>query len=195
MNQRKGIAERETLETSIKCEISLEGEGTLRGGLSSIGFFDHMLALLARHGGFDLTVEARGDKEVDFHHTVEDTGLCLGQAFLKALGKKEGIARYASLALPMDEALVLCAVDISGRPGLYYDVGFPTGKIGEFDSELVEVFWKAFAVSAGITAHIRLLAGTNSHHIAEAVFKGMARVLKEAAGIEGRGVPSTKGVI
>ncbi|MCR4442569.1 MAG: imidazoleglycerol-phosphate dehydratase HisB [Peptococcaceae bacterium] len=194
MNPRKGFAERETLETKIKCEINLDGDGMLQGQ-SSIGFFDHMLALFARHGGFGLMVEARGDKGVDFHHTVEDVGLCLGQVFLEALGEKEGIARYASLALPMDETLVLCAVDISGRPGFYYDVSFPCGKIGEFDSELVEVFWKAFAVSAKMTVHIRLLAGTNSHHIAEAVFKGMGRVLKEAARIEGKAIPSTKGVI
>lgn len=194
MNYRQAAVHRKTTETDITLELVLDGEGAMRGG-SGIGFLDHMLVLFAKHGGFDLNLQACGDSDVDYHHTVEDIGLCLGQAFAQALAGKEGIKRCASLALPMDETLVLCAVDISGRPGLYYDLAFTSEKIGKFDAELVEVFWRAFAGAAAITIHLRRLAGGNSHHTAEAVFKGMGRVLREAAGIVGEGLPSSKGVL
>ena len=194
MSVRKGKVERTTKETAIKIVLVLEGDGTLQGR-SGIGFLDHMLELLARHGGFSLQLEAQGDLHVDGHHTVEDIGLCLGQAFAEALGDKKGVARYSSLTLPMDEALVLCAVDISGRPGLYASLEFPTEKIGQFDCDLVLVFWQAFVNTARLTLHLRLLSGTNSHHIAEAVFKGVGRVLQAGARIEGTEIPSSKGVI
>lgn len=191
---RKGYVERKTLETDIKLELMLDGSGKMQGS-SQIGFLDHMLVLLARHGDLDLNITAAGDTNVDDHHTVEDIGLCLGEAFQKALGDKLGINRYDSVILPMDEALVLCAVDISGRAGLYYQVDYPSEKIGNFDTELVQVFWQAFASTAKITLHIRQMAGENSHHIAEAVFKGMGRVLKGAGKIDGSNLPSSKGVI
>ncbi len=191
---RKGMVARKTSETDIKLSLCLEGDGTLQGDSGS-GFLNHMLQQLVKHGGFSLKIEVQGDYEVDNHHTVEDLGLCVGKAFLEALGDKKGIARYASLALPLDEALVLCVVDVSGRPGLFYDVDFTTEKIGEFDTELVQVFWQAFAIEARVTLHIRKLAGENSHHLAEAVFKGMARVLKSAVRIESKDIPSSKGVL
>ncbi|MDX9871580.1 MAG: imidazoleglycerol-phosphate dehydratase HisB [Clostridia bacterium] len=191
---RKGSVVRSTNETDINLELSLEGDGALQGK-SGIGFFDHMLTLFCKHSGFGLTLQASGDTGVDFHHTVEDLGLCLGEAYLRALGDKAGISRYASLFLPMDEALVLCAVDISGRPGLYFEIEFTCEKIGEFDTELVREFWLAFANTAKITIHLKQMAGLNSHHVAEAVFKGMGRALKAAAEISGGGIPSSKGVL
>lgn len=194
MSLRKGYIERKTSETDIKLELQLDGNGSFQGD-SQIGFLNHMLVLLCRHGGFGLALDANGDIDVDGHHTVEDIGLCLGEAYLMALDDKIGISRYASLALPMDEALILCAVDISGRPGLYYEVDYQSEKIGEFDTELVQVFWHAFAGAAKMTIHIRQLAGENSHHVAEAVFKGMGRVLKAAAKIDGEELPSSKGVL
>lgn len=194
MAPRKGYLERKTRETEIEVELILDGKGHFKGE-SGIGFFDHMLGLFAVHSGFSLKLKARGDLNVDQHHTVEDVGICLGQALLQALGDKKGINRYASLALPMDEALVLCAVDISGRPGFYSELNFTSEKIGSFDSELIEEFWKAFAAEAKLTLHIRQLAGGNSHHLAEAAFKGVARVLKEAAAITGKTLPSSKGVL
>lgn len=194
MTLRQGYVERKTFETDIKLELSLDGKGEFQDS-SQIGFLDHMLVLLCRHSGFDLNIEASGDTNVDGHHTVEDLGLCLGEAFQKALGDKLGICRYDSIFLPMDEALVLCAVDIGGRAGLYYEVDYPSEKIGEFDTELVQVFWQAFASTAKITIHLRQFAGRNSHHIAEAVFKGMGRVLKNAVKIDGNDLPSSKGVI
>lgn len=194
MSIRQGNVQRKTTETQISLELVLEGSALYQGS-SGIGFLDHMLQLFAKHSGFDLTLEASGDLDVDFHHSVEDIGLCLGQAFLLALGEKKGIARYASLALPMDEALVMCAVDISGRPGYYGDISFPSPCIGKFDSELVEEFWKAFVNEARITLHIKQLAGKNSHHLAEALFKGMGRLLKMAVKVEGADLPSTKGVL
>jgi len=194
MTIRKAKADRKTNETDITMELVLDGDGIMQG-ISGIGFLDHMLVLLTKHGGFRLSLKAHGDIIVDNHHTVEDIGLCLGQVFSEALGDKVGINRYASLTIPMDETLVLCSVDISGRPGLYYDVGFNTEKIGQFDTELVEVFWQAFASTARITIHIRKLAGGNSHHVAEAIFKGMGRVLKGASRIEGKELPSSKGVL
>ncbi len=194
MTLRKGFVERKTNETDIKLELNLDGDGIMQGS-SGIGFMDHMLELFARHGNIRLNIGVHGDYKVDDHHTVEDIGLSLGLAFQQALGDKKGIARYASLTLPMDEALILCAVDISGRPGLYFNAEFSSEKIGQFDSQLIEVFWQAFASSAKITLHIRQLAGSNSHHIAEAVFKAAGRVLKGAAKVEGREIPSSKGVL
>lgn len=194
MNTRKGYIQRKTTETEISLGLVLEGSGLFQGS-SGMGFFDHMLQLLAKHSSFDLTLETKGDLEVDYHHTVEDIGLCLGQAFLLALGEKKGIARYASLALPMDESLVMCAVDISGRPGYYGEMDFPSPSIGSFDSELIEEFWQAFVNEAKITLHLRQLAGKNSHHLAEALFKGMGRTLKMAVKVEGVDLPSSKGVL
>ncbi|PKM90668.1 MAG: imidazoleglycerol-phosphate dehydratase HisB [Firmicutes bacterium HGW-Firmicutes-12] len=191
---RKAYVERKTLETDIKLNIQLDGDGIMQGN-SQIGFLDHMLVLFSKHGGLSLNLEAYGDTQVDGHHTVEDIGLCLGEAYYEALGDKVGISRYASLVLPMDEALVLCAVDISGRPGLYYEVNFQSEKIGEFDTELIQVFWQAFANTAKMTIHIRQLAGENSHHVAEAVFKGMGRILKSAVRIDSEELPSSKGVL
>lgn len=194
MNLRRGMVERKTTETAVTLKLSLTSEGIFRG-TSGIGFLDHMLELFVKHSGFQLELEAVGDLEVDFHHTVEDIGLCLGEAFKQALSDKKGIIRYASLALPMDEALVLCAIDLSGRPGFYPSIAFPTEKIGRFDSQLIEVFWQAFVQEAKATLHIRQLAGENAHHLAEAVFKGVGRILKEAVRIEGQAVPSSKGVL
>ncbi|QNB47680.1 imidazoleglycerol-phosphate dehydratase HisB [Thermanaerosceptrum fracticalcis] len=194
MSLRRGFVERSTKETKIKLELTLEGQGLFKGE-SGIGFFDHMLDSLVRHSGFDISLEAEGDLFVDDHHTVEDIGICLGKAFFQALGDKKGIARYASLALPMDESLVLCAVDISGRPGFYPELVFPTEKIGQFDCQLIEEFWRAFVQEARITLHLRQLAGKNSHHLAEAVFKGTGRILKEATRLVGEEIPSAKGVL
>lgn len=194
MTYRTGIIERETNETSVKIELTLDGEGIFTGG-SQIGFFDHMLTLLAKHSGFSLVLSAKGDLEVDSHHLVEDIGICLGQAFNKALLDKRGIARYSSLILPMDEVLVMCAVDVSGRPGFYPQFAFSTDKIGEFDSQLVEEFWRAFTMEARITLHIQQLAGKNSHHVAEAIFKGAGQVLKGAVTLEGQKIPSSKGAL
>lgn len=194
MKERKGFVERSTKETQIKVSLLLDGAAKFTG-TSGVGFLDHMLDLLSKHSGFTLELEAQGDLQVDDHHTVEDIGLSLGQAFQEAVGDKRGITRYASLALPMDEALVLCALDISGRPGFYYQVDFNTEKIGQFDSQLVEEFWQAFVNEAKVTLHIRELAGRNSHHLAEAIFKGMGRILRKAVTIEGKELPSTKGVL
>lgn len=194
MMDRKATVVRKTKETEIDLELNLDGDGSFTG-TTGIGFLDHMLELLAKHGDFSLILRCRGDLSVDGHHTAEDIGLSLGQAFSQALGDKRGIARYGSLALPMDEVLVLCAVDISGRPGFFADLNFSTEKIGQFDTQLVGEFWQAFANQANITLHLRQLAGGNSHHLAEAVFKGTARCMKTAVGIEGEKVPSTKGVL
>lgn len=194
MKKRTGKVERNTKETKIYLELTLEGEGLFQGN-SGIGFFDHMLELFTKHGGFNMRLECRGDLAVDGHHTVEDIGLCLGCALREALGDKRGIARYASLALPMDEALILCALDISGRPGLYSTLSFPTVKTGNFDNQLINEFWQAFVNEAKLTLHFRQLSGINSHHLAEAAFKGAARCLKEAVKIVGEDIPSTKGVL
>ena len=187
---------RKTAETDINLELNLDGSGK-----SSIdtgcGFLDHMLTLLASHGRFDLTVTCKGDVNVDDHHSVEDVGICLGQAFSQALGEKRGITRYGSFILPMDEALILCAIDISGRSCLCYDLNIPTEKIGTFDSELVEEFFLGFVRNCPMSLHIRKLAGTNSHHIAEGCFKGVARALRIAVAMDDRcagEIPSTKGV-
>ncbi|VBB05868.1 imidazoleglycerol-phosphate dehydratase signature 2 [Lucifera butyrica] len=193
---RSAEVTRKTAETDITVELSLEGRGTaaVRTG---IGFLDHMLTLWARHGLFDITVEAQGDLYIDGHHTTEDTGIVLGQALNRALGDRQGIRRYGTAFVPMDEALAMVAVDISGRPFLVFDAALPAGRIGEFDTELVEEFLRALAVHAGLTLHVRLLAGKNAHHIVEAIFKALGRALAEASRIDERiaGVLSTKGTL
>lgn len=191
---REAQIKRTTEETSVQIELNLEGKGSF-AGTTGIGFFDHMLHLLARHSLFDLTVEASGDLYVDAHHTVEDTGICLGLALQKALGDKEGITRYGSAIIPMDEALALAAVDLSGRAYLAYEVDVNCQNVGEMPVELVPEFFRALVHNAGITLHLRLLSGENAHHIIEAIFKAFARALREAVTLNPResGVPSTKG--
>jgi len=191
---RTAAIERVTSETSITLELSLDGEG-LTTIATGVPFFDHMLEAFGRHGLFDLVVDARGDLAVDAHHTVEDVGICLGQAFARALGDKAGIRRFGSVFMPMDEALVLAAVDISGRGQLHYDVTVPIELIGTFDTTLAKEFMVAFASNAGITVHVMAFAGENAHHIIEAAFKALARALREAVEVDPRvtGVPSTKG--
>ena len=192
---RKASVTRNTAETRISVAVDLDGTGACRIA-TGIGFFDHMLDLFGRHALIDLDVEAKGDLQVDFHHTVEDTGIALGQAVAKALGDRKGIWRYASLDLPMDEALTRVAIDISGRPYLVFRTSFSQPKIGEFDTELVREWFQAFAVHAAVTLHVETLYGDNNHHIAESCFKGLARALRVAVEIdprqEGR-IPSTKG--
>lgn len=195
---RTAEVKRSTAETEIEVRVDLDGDPSRSVIDSGIGFLDHMLTLLSRHGAVQLNLVCRGDTQVDDHHSTEDIGIALGIAVKEALGDKTGIRRYASIALPMDEALVLAALDISGRGGLYYDVPFLTEKIGTFDTELVEEFMHAFAQNAGFTLHLQKLAGKNSHHVAEACFKGLGRALREAVSAdpreEGR-IPSTKGVL
>lgn len=194
-DQRNASVSRRTAETEISLELNLDGAGEYRIN-TGVGFFDHMLCLFARHGRFDLTLSARGDLQVDCHHTVEDVGICLGKAFNDALGDKSGISRYGHIILPMDEALALVALDISGRGLSVLNANFPTGRVGEFDTEMVEEFLRAFAANAGLTLHVRLLAGTNCHHMIEAIFKGLGRALRQAVGRSGEeGVPSTKGLL
>ena len=188
---------RKTAETDIDLHLDLDGEGA-SSIETGVGFFDHMLTLFARHGLMDLDLTCNGDTWVDAHHTVEDVGIVLGQAFDKALGDKAGIRRYGFLRLPMDEALILAAVDISGRPAVGYALEVPTEKVGDFDTELVEEFLLGFARSLGCAVHVRRLAGTNSHHIIEGMFKALARALKEAVAIDEKyalEIPSTKGTI
>ncbi len=188
---------RKTAETDIKLRLELDGTG--KNSINTgCGFLDHMLTLFARHGRFDIDIECKGDVEVDFHHTAEDVAICLGQAFAEALGDKKGINRYGDKILPMDEALVLAAVDFSGRAMLRYSLDIPTEKIGEFDSELVEEFWWAFVRTSNSTLHLKKLDGANSHHIAECAFKAAARCIKEAVAIDEKyrdEIPSTKGVL
>ena len=188
---------RNTAETKIQLKLKLDGTGAseIRTGC---GFLDHMLTLFAKHGRFDLMVICDGDTWVDDHHTVEDVGIALGQAFSEALGEKRGINRYGSQILPMDESLVLCAVDLSGRAYLGYELPIPTQKIGTFDSELVEEFWLGFVRNAQATLHIRLITGSNSHHIVEGAFKAAGRALRAAVAIDSAfsdEIPSTKGVL
>lgn len=188
---------RKTAETDIALSLNLDGTGVSEID-TGVGFLDHMLTLFARHGRFDLSVKCAGDTQVDDHHSVEDIGICLGKAFSEALGDKRGICRYGDITLPMDEALILSAVDISGRAFLVYDLDIPTEKVGTFDTELVEEFFIAFAANAGITLHIRQLAGRNAHHIIEGAFKSVARSLRKAVAIDpdcADEVPSTKGVL
>ncbi len=193
---RVATARRATKETSIEVVLDVDGTGITEVS-TGLPFFDHMVSQLGRHGGFDLTVVARGDLEVDAHHTVEDVGITVGEVLAEALGDKAGIRRFGSVALPLDEALVEVALDLSGRPFLTYDIDFPpeTNPLGNppFDPQLAEEFWRAFATAAGITLHIRLRSGKNTHHIVEASFKGVARALRDAVRVEGGGIPSTKG--
>jgi imidazoleglycerol-phosphate dehydratase len=188
---------RATKETSIDVVLDLDGTGTTEVS-TGIPFFDHMVDQLGRHGGFDLTVKTVGDLEIDAHHTVEDTGIAIGEAFKEALGDKAGVRRFASNAVPLDEALVEVALDLSGRAYLRYDVDPPGEKIlGDppFDPQLMEEFWRAFVMASDITLHIELKTGKNTHHIVEASTKGVARALRDAVRVEGTGIPSTKGTL
>ena len=194
---RRASVSRRTAETDVSVSLALDGTG--RASIETgVGFLDHMLELLARHALFDLEVKVAGDLHVDQHHTTEDTGIAIGQAFAKALGDKAGIARYSDVYLPMDETLSRVALDISGRPFLVFKAGFPAEKIGAFDTELVREWFQAFAMNGGVTLHVETLYGDNSHHIAESCFKGLARALRKAVALdpreEGR-VPSTKGAL
>ena len=192
---RSASVSRRTAETDVSVSLTLDGTGKAAIA-TGVGFLDHMLELFARHGLFDLEVKVEGDLHVDQHHTTEDTGIAVGQAFLKALGDKKGIARYADLHLPMDETLSRVALDISGRPFLVFKAEFPAEKIGAFDTELVREWFQAFAINGGVTLHVETLYGDNSHHIAESCFKGLARALRKAVAFdsrEGGRVPSTKG--
>ena len=193
---RTATIERETRETSIRLRLELDGSGASQIK-TGVGFLDHMLELLARHAVIDLDVEARGDLHVDQHHTVEDVGICFGQAIRQALGNKSGIRRYGHFTLPMEEVLATASIDLSGRYFLVFDVEFPTPKIGDFDSELVEDFWQATAANALCSLHVLIHHGRNSHHISEAVFKATARALRMAVESDGRvsGIPSTKGTL
>lgn len=191
---RTAARERTTNETDVKMTVNLDGSG-VADIATGIGFFDHMLILFAKHGLIDLTVQAAGDLEVDGHHTVEDIGIVLGQALAQALGAKHGIRRYGTAFVPMDEALAMVAIDVSGRPYLHFEAEGATGRIGAYDGELTEEFMRALAVHAGLTLHIRLLSGHNAHHITEAIFKALGRALADAVRIDERitGVMSTKG--
>ena len=194
---RTSVIERKTAETEIFLSLNLDGAGKSEID-TGCGFLNHMLTLFAKHGKFDLNVTCKGDIEVDYHHTTEDIGICLGNAFAEALGDMRGITRYGSMILPMDEALILSAVDISGRGKLVCDLRIPTEKVGDFDTELVLEFFEAFVRRANLTLHIRELAGENSHHIIEGVFKSVARSLRAAVKIDpetANEIPSTKGVL
>ena len=192
---RPATITRKTNETEIAVTVALDGAGSARVQ-TGVGFFDHMLEQLARHSGIDLEIAAKGDLHIDMHHTVEDTGIALGQAIRQALGDRKGIGRYGDVHLPMDETLTRVALDVSGRPFLVFKADFPAPKIGEFDTELVREFFQAFAMNAGITLHLETLYGANSHHIAESCFKGLARALRAAMTIDDQRrneIPSTKG--
>jgi imidazoleglycerol-phosphate dehydratase len=191
---RSSQQHRETKETKIELTLDVDGTGQATAS-TGIPFFDHMLEQLGKHGGWDLRIEAEGDLEIDTHHTIEDVGIVLGTAFKEALGDKAGVRRFASAVVPLDEALVQVALDLSGRPFLVYEVDPKSEWIGTFDPQLTEEFWRAFAFAAGITLHMRSLSGKNGHHIIEASFKGVARSLRDAVKIEGTGVPSTKGAL
>lgn len=187
---------RKTSETDIEISLNLDGSGIANVD-TGIGFFDHMLNSFAKHGLFDLTVKVRGDLEVDCHHTIEDTGIVLGAAIKKALGDKKSIKRYGSFMLPMDETLVLCAIDLSGRPYFVFDAKFDVERVGYFDTEMVKEFFYAISYSAGMNLHLKEMYGSNAHHIIEAMFKAFARALDEASSIDERveGLPSTKGAL
>jgi imidazoleglycerol-phosphate dehydratase len=193
---RFGKAERITTETQVLVDISLDGYGKVNCK-TGIGFFDHMLTLLAAHGGFDLNIEAKGDLEVDGHHTVEDVGIVLGKAFHQALADKKGITRYGTAFVPMDESLAMVSLDISGRPYLHMEFPSLAPMVGDFDTQLLEEFFRAFSIHGGITLHIRVLYGRNTHHMLEAVFKAMGRSLQQAVSISSQweGTPSTKGLL
>ena len=197
---RAASRSRATKETTIGIDLLIEGEG--KGDVSTgLPFFDHMVSQLGKHAGFDLTVNAAGDLAVDAHHTVEDVGICLGETLREALGDKAGVRRFASISVPLDEALIDVALDLSGRPFLVYEVdpggggeAYPLGD-PPFDPQLAEEFWRAFVTSAAVTLHVRMRSGRNTHHILEASFKGVARALRDAVRVDGVGVPSTKGVL
>jgi imidazoleglycerol-phosphate dehydratase len=197
-HRRAARVARATKETSIEVSVDLDGSGVTDVS-TGLPFFDHMLSQLGRHGGIDLTVAATGDLEVDAHHTVEDVGIALGGVFAEALGDKSGVRRFASISLPLDEALVDVAVDLSGRPFLAYGIEFAPDTPGlgtpPFDPQLAEEFWRAFVTAAAITLHVRLVTGRNTHHIVEASFKAVARTLRDAVRVEGGGIPSTKGTL
>lgn len=196
MNRRSTIIQRKTNETEIHLEFNLDGSGNSQVD-TGIGFFDHMLENFCRHGFFDMKLSVKGDLHVDSHHTVEDTGIALGQAIKDALGDKEGIARYGSFILPMDETLVLCAIDLSGRPYLVFDEEFTVDKVGDFDTELVKEFFWAITYNGGMNLHIKKINGENNHHIIEATFKAFAKAINKGSRIDERikGVLSTKGTI
>lgn len=197
MSDRRATRQRRTGETEIEIALDVDGTGTVSAS-TGLPFFDHMLSQLGRHGGMDLSVIAKGDLAVDAHHTVEDTGILLGQVLAEALGDKAGVRRFASARVPLDEALVDVSLDLSGRPFLFYDVDFPGEKIlGDppFDPQLCEEFWRALVTSAGITLHVSLVRGRNTHHIVESSFKTVARALRDAVRVEGGGIPSTKGTL
>ncbi len=195
---RRAEGERTTKETAVSVSVDIDGTGAVEVS-TGLPFFDHMLEQLGRHGGFDLVVRAEGDLAVDAHHTVEDVGIVLGGAVARALGDKAGVRRFASVLLPLDEALVEVALDLSGRPFLAYDVPFAPDVAGlgspPFAPQLAEEFWRAFVTAAGITLHVRLQVGKNTHHIVEATFKGVARALRDAVRVEGGAIPSTKGAL
>lgn len=196
MLEKKAQIYRKTNETDINMSINLYGSG-IYNIKTGIGFFDHMLTHISKHGFIDLNVEAKGDLEVDCHHTIEDIGIVLGQCITKALGDKKGIKRYGSMILPMEEALVLCAVDLSGRPYLGFDAEFTMERVGEMDTEMVEEFFRAVCIHGGINLHIKVLSGKNNHHIIEAIFKAFGKALDEASQLDARieGVLSTKGIL
>ena len=198
MSSRSATRTRATKETSIEVALLIDGAGHCDVA-TGIPFFDHMVAQLGRHGGFDLRLQAKGDIEVDTHHTVEDVGIALGEALREALGDKAGVRRFASMSLPLDEALVDVALDLSGRAYLVYEVELPVDAVAlgspAFEPQLAEEFWRAFATAAALTLHIRMRAGRNTHHILEATFKGVARCLRDAARVEGGAIPSTKGAL
>ena len=194
---RNSVIERKTAETEINLTLNLDGEGVSKID-TGCGFLNHMLTLFARHGNFNLTVYCKGDIDVDYHHTAEDIGICLGEAFKNALGDMKGITRYAHTILPMDESLILSAVDVSGRSFLSYNAEIPTEKVGDFDTELVREFFEAFVRKAEITLHIKRIDGYNSHHIIEGIYKSVARSMKTAVAIDEKNkdkIPSTKGVL
>jgi imidazoleglycerol-phosphate dehydratase len=191
---RRAELRRETKETTISLTLDVDGSGTTHVS-TGIPFFDHMLEQLGKHAGFDLTIDAKGDLEVDLHHTVEDVGIVLGNALREALGDKRGVRRFANSLVPLDEALVEVAVDLSGRPFLVYTVDPISEWIGTFDPQLCEEFWKGFVDGARLTLHLRSISGKNGHHVIEASFKGVARALRDAVKIEGDGMPSTKGTL
>lgn len=194
---RTATERRTTGETDITITVDVDGTGAVSAS-TGIPFFDHMLDQLGRHGGMDLSIDATGDLTVDAHHTVEDTGILLGKALGKALGDKRGVRRFSSASVPLDEALVDVSIDLSGRPFLYYDVEFPGEKIlGDppFDPQLIEEFWRAVVTSAGITLHVSLVRGRNTHHIVESIFKSIARALRDAVRLESDAMPSTKGTL
>jgi imidazoleglycerol-phosphate dehydratase len=196
MIMRKTVFERKTKETDIRLKLAIDGSGQVEAS-TGIGFFDHMISLLAHHAAFDLELEARGDLQVDQHHTVEDVGLCLGKALVEALADKRGIQRYGWAVLAMDEALCLISLDLSGRPHLTYEVELPMQLISDFDTTCVKEFLLAFTNSGGITLHVRMLSGENSHHMLESVFKGLGRAMRTAVCLDTstREIPSTKGIL